>query len=337
MADHVDITLWIDRRWKDAIEKHLKDETLQEHLEDVLDELCNQLPEQEYKRISAEIYAEDAARRAEEEAARTYAAYHVVENGQEWYFKTSPGEELLAVGKKLRGYLTKGNGVAPDKFIGMFFGGQPITVEEYNALTALRMENTGKVRGVFDVNFDKQEFSAVHIMDGWQTWAMRDVSVAAYHATRSQFASSDDKWRKLLDHLSGKEITSAGHLSARNFSFGDEIIESDGKLNFYVQTEFDVDAAFGTFVLTDKNDDWLNIYANYDIAEDRPCDTLELTLCKGDGSEESWSYQLNAAEQDVLLRKMEEYCQQQTGMSLHDYAQQFREEPEQRQGPVMKL
>lgn len=48
MADHVDITLWIDRRWKDAIEKHLKGETLQEHLENVLDELCNQLPEQEY-------------------------------------------------------------------------------------------------------------------------------------------------------------------------------------------------------------------------------------------------------------------------------------------------
>ena len=64
MADHVDITLWIDRRWKDAIEKHLKDETLREHLEDVLDELCNQLPEREYERISAEIYAEDAARRA---------------------------------------------------------------------------------------------------------------------------------------------------------------------------------------------------------------------------------------------------------------------------------
>ena len=337
MADHVDITLWIDRRWKDAIEKHLRDETLEEHLEDVLDELCNQLPEQEYKCISAEIYAEDATRRMEEEAARTYAAYHVVENGQEWYFKTSPGEELLDAAKKLRGYVTEEKGTAPDLFIKMFVDGRPITVEEYNTLAALRMENTGKVRGVFDVNFDKREFSAVHVMDGWQTWAMRDVSAAVYHATRSQFASSDDKWRKLLDHLSGKEITSAGHLSARNFSFGDEIIESDGKLNFYVQTEFDVDAAFGTFVLTDKNDDWLNIYANYDIAEDRPCDMLELTLCKGDGSEESWSYPLNAAEQDVLLRKMEEYCQQQTGMSLHDYAQQFREEPEQQQGPVMKL
>ena len=329
MADHVDITLWIDRRWRDAIEKHLKGETLQEQLENVLDTLCNQLPEHENERISRAIQSEAAAQRAEEEAARTYAAYHVTEHGQEWYFKTSPGEELLVACKKLRGYVTAEKGTAPDKFIGMFFGGQPITVEEYNALTALRMENTGKVRGVFDVNFDKREFSAVHIMDGWQTWAMRDVSAAVYHATRSQFASSDDKWRKLLDHLSGKEITSAGHLSARNFSFGDEIIESDGKLNFYVQTEFDVDAAFGTFVLTDENDDWLNVYANYDIAQGKSCDTLELTLCKGDGSEESWSYPLNAAEQDVLLRKMEEFCQQQTGMSLREYAQQLHEEQAQ--------
>ena len=217
MADHVDITLWIDRRWKDAIEKHLRNETLREHLEDVLDEMCNQLPEREYERISAEIYAE-------EEAARTYAAYHVVENGQEWYFKTSPGEELLDAAEKLRGYVAGEKGTAPDLFIKLFADGRPITAEEYNALTAFRMENTGKVRGVFDVNFDKRLFSAVHIMDGWQTWAMRDVSVAAYHATRSQFASSDDQWRKLLEHLSGKEITTAGHLSARIFSFGDEII-----------------------------------------------------------------------------------------------------------------
>ena len=337
MAQHEEIVLWLDRRWKNAIEKHLKGETLQEHLETVLDELCNRLPEREYERISRAIQSEAAAQRAEEEAARTYAAYHVTECGQEWYFKTSPGEELLAVGKKLRGYLTQGNDVAPDKFIGMFFGGQPITAKEFDALTAVRMENTGKVRGVFDVNFDKREFSAVHIMDGWRTWAMRDVSPSVYHATRSRFASADEQLSKLLELLDGKEVTSAGHLSARIFSFGDEIIESDGKLNFFVQTEFDVDAAFGTFVLTDENDDWLNVYANYDIAQGKPCDTLELTLCKGDGSEENWSYQLNAAEQDVLLRKMEEYCQQQTGMSLHDYAQQFREEPEQQQGPVMKL
>ena len=330
MADHVDITLWIDRRWKDAIEKHLKDETLREHLEDVLDELCNQLPEREYERISAEIYAEDVAEREAREAARTYAAYRVTERGQEWYFKTSPGEELLDAAEKLRGYVTAEKGSAPDLFIKLFTDGRPITAEEFNALTALRMENTGKVRGVFDLNFDKREFSAVHIMDGWRTWAMRDVSPSVYLATRSRFASADEQRSKLLELLDGMEITSAGHLSARNFSFSDEIMmEEDGMLNFYVDADFDVDAAFGTFVLTDKNDDWLNIYANYDIAEDRPCDTLELTLCKGDGSEENWSYPLNAAEQDVLLRKMEEYCQQQTGMSLREYTQQLHEEQAQ--------
>ena len=335
MAQQEEIVLWIDQRWKNAIEKHLKGETLQEHLENVLDELCNQLPKREYERISRAIQSEAAAQRAEEEAARTYAAYHVTERGQEWYFKTSPGEELLAVGKKLRGYVTKDSGVAPDKFIGMFFGGQPITEKEFDALTALRMENTGKVRGVFDVNFDKREFSAVHIMDGWQTWAMHDVSAAIYHATRSQFAPGDDKWRKLLEHLKGKEITSAGHLTASNFSFSDEILEVEGKLNFYIQADFDVDAVFGTFVCTDQNDDWLNIYANYDIEKGQLCDTLELSLCKGNGSEENWDYPLNAAEQEVLLRKMEAFCQQQTGMSLHEYAQQLRDSESQTPGMQM--
>ena len=83
MAQHEEIVLWLDRRWKNAIEKHLKGETLQEHLETVLDELCNQLPQREYERISRAIQSEAAAQRAEEESARTYAAYHVMECGQE--------------------------------------------------------------------------------------------------------------------------------------------------------------------------------------------------------------------------------------------------------------
>ena len=67
----------------------------------------------------------------------------------------------------------------------------------------------------------------------------------------------------------------------------------------------------------------------------RLCDTLELNLCKGDGSEESWSYPLSAAEQEVLLRKMGVFCQQQTGMSLHDYTQQLRDS--ESQTPEMQM
>lgn len=332
MAQHEEIIVWLDRRWKEAIEHHLKDETLQEHLENVLDELCNQLPEREYKRISREIWEEDRMAREEAEAARTYSAYRVVEGGEEHYFRMTPGEELLDAARMLRKYL-KDTDHSTGKFISLYSQAQPIAPEEYQNLMRLRMENTGKVTGVFDFDFDKREFSAVHIMDGWTTWAMRDVIPSIHQATSPRFTTTEEQLHKLLELLDGRELTSAGYLTAQNFSFSDEIMMENGKLNFYVQAEFDVDVAFGTFVCTDENDDWLNIYANYDIAQDRPCDTLELNLCKGDGSEEYWSYHLNAAEQEVLSRKMEAFCQQQNGMSLHDFARQLQEEP----GPTPQM
>ena len=70
---------------------------------------------------------------------------------------------------------------------------------------------------------------------------------------------------------------------------------------------------------------------------------MELNLVKGDGTEKNWSYELNAAEQEVLARKMEEFCQQQTGMGLREYAQQIREEQnaapetEERSAPQMGM
>ncbi len=222
----------------------------------------------------------------QDDAAVTCAAYRVTENGQTWYFTTSPGEELLDAAQTLRRYCMDTEH-STGKFISLYLQAQPITSEEYQQLMQLRMENTGEVAGVFDLDFDKREFSAVHIMDGWTTWAMRDVIPSVYQATRPRFATAEEQLRKLLDLLNGMELTSAGHLTAQDFSFSDEILMENGKLNFYVQADFDVDAAFGTFVCTGENDDWLNIYANYDIVRDRLCDTLELNLCKGDGSEES--------------------------------------------------
>ena len=90
MEQQEKIVLWIDRRWLTAIEKHLNGQTLQEHMEDVLDELCNQLPEREYTRISKAIQAESTAAREREEAAQTWSAYRVLENGEECASKSRP-------------------------------------------------------------------------------------------------------------------------------------------------------------------------------------------------------------------------------------------------------
>ena len=130
MAQHEEIIVWLDRRWKEAIEHHLKDETLQEHLENVLDELCNQLPEREYARISREIWEEDRMAREKAEAARTYSAYRVVEGGEEHYFRMTPGEELLDAARTLRKYL-KDTGHSTGKFISLYLQAQPISVASW--------------------------------------------------------------------------------------------------------------------------------------------------------------------------------------------------------------
>ena len=77
-----------------------------------------------------------------------------MENGQEWYYKTTPGEELLGTARMLRKYL-KDTERSTGKFISLYSQAQPITPEEYRHLIHLRMENTGKVTGVFDLDFDK--------------------------------------------------------------------------------------------------------------------------------------------------------------------------------------
>lgn len=48
MSSQREISLWLDERWYAAINRQLKDETLEEHLESVIDELCNRLPERVY-------------------------------------------------------------------------------------------------------------------------------------------------------------------------------------------------------------------------------------------------------------------------------------------------
>jgi hypothetical protein len=82
-----------------------------------------------------------------------------------------------------------------------------------------------------------------------------------------------------------------------------------------------VDAAFGTFVCTSENDDYINLYADYDMETGQVSDSLSIILWHDDTQSEL-SYDLNSAEKEVLLRKMDEYCQAQNGMDLKAYSAQ---------------
>ncbi len=339
MADDVSIELWMDRRRLAALERVMRESgtDTQTVMQARFDALYRQyVPMQERTDINNTIEGERLAAERLAEEQRRIAAFHVTEHGAEKYFTTDDGLELLDAAKKVRAYLTNEPSASPSSFERMVLHPAEISAERFDELVGLRMENTGKVTGVFDIDFDKREFSAVNIMDGWQTFALGDVSAAAYHATRKQLLSTEQQYERLLDKLSGKEITSAGHLSSRNISFSDEIIGDDGKLNFYMDCYFDVDAVFGTKVCTDKNDDYINLYADYDMERQQVCDELSIVLWQGDGQTVDRSYTLNAAEKEVLCRAMDEYCLKRTGMGLKDYsAQRMAEDSAPMMEPTM--
>lgn len=336
-----DITIWIDERWYDALSKHLKDETLEEHLENVLDEMCNQLPRQEYERISQEIWQEEQAR----EARRRFAVFHVTEHGKSVYFLAEENLEMLQIAVKLRSYTRKSPECSPMWFLGMFSHGERITPEQFNTYVQERLDNTCRVVGAYDINLDKGTFAALHIIDGWQQFRVQDITTAAYYAMKTGAASWEERWRVFLNRLDGKQLTAETEaqflhgqreLCAEDICFLDEIVQNEHLLEFYMEVSFDADAVFGTQVCTAENDDYLNIYANYDLERGGVCDTLDVYLVRGNGSDQDRKYRLSKEEQALLLPKMEEYCQQQFGCGLDELRRQYLSEQDSgQQSPQM--
>lgn len=259
-----EIVLRLDERWYKALNRHLKNETLEEHMEDVLDELCNQLPQREYEHISREIWQEDQESRQARDTEQKIAVFHVTENGESVYFSVAEPMELLQTAVHLRNCLSDEN--ADTKFTAMFPHKEKISQEQFDAAASERMENTGRVTGAYELDFDARTFSALNIIDGWKVYAMQDVADAARQAFQDAEVSEHERWCIFIDRLDGQELTTPSRLTMRNFHFEDTIeVVDDRTLNFYMVPCFNVDEAFGTFVETNENDHMLNVYANYDM------------------------------------------------------------------------
>ena len=460
MAGSTSAEVWLDQRRWDALEEALKAQgsDIEQHLQDYLITLYNEtVPQEQWEQVEKGISDEaaEAAREAEERAV--YTAFHVREHGHDSIFSTGNGEEFLDVAIRLRRYLQGGAAAVKGDFSHHFYNSQPITRERFDELAVLHFENTGKVAGAFEIDLDAGWLSGLRIMDGWQTFKIKDVSAAVYYATRSSRVSLADQRAKFTSHLEGKQIEpesfapveigglrplekgdilcidgpfyagrelkfrldlsgygvqkevlnlmvdcskpensleiTCGYDAARQgisdelgltlrqkngmvrhdffyplmeeerdlllkiveqfcqqqtgktlndyyaqldmereappeltagtkrlpvdaVSFTDEITECDGKLSFYIPINFDPDAVFGTNVASAVNDDWLNVYANFDWKTGRIDSALTVCLVCSDGHEFEFSYPLTPAEQVQLWNQMDAYCHQQNGQSL---------------------
>jgi len=325
------LEIWLDERWYEALSQQLKNETVEDKLNNYLDELISQLPDHTREKISREIWEEDQQREQEIRASRRYSAFRIMENGVTEHFQVEQAVSMLEAASYVRRWLRQTERLP---FREMLSGRENISAEIFDRMAVGCVEGDRKITGVYDVNLDAQKFSAVRSDLGWITYRLKDVSTASWHSYRTGGYDRERRQARFTEKLAGKETASAGHLSAKNFSFADEITADDGRLNFYLENSFDVDRVFGT--RTAKGDDWLNVYASYNMAAGQVCDMLEVDLHRADGREESLEYRLNAVEKATLLRKMDAYCQQQTGQSLTDYsAQCMAEDMAPPAGPVM--
>lgn len=323
-----EIVLWLDERWYDALERHIKGETLQDKLENYLDELCsNLLPDYEYEQISKEIHQERMAQEEYREANRRFAVFKVTERGEQSLFLIDSPIDFMQAAGSLRRYL-RAEDSASD-FLHYYAAAREISAGEFLQYTQERQEDTGRVCGAFQIDFDRGEMAGLKIDEGWVWFKLKDVSTAAYQAERKSGLSTDERWNRFLGALDGKEITpdvslhGTRKLRAEDVSFSDEIQEADLRLNFYVDAFDGVDEVFGTHVCTDENDDYVNIYAEYDLLGSAVTGKLLVTLCRTNGMDDGYEYALSPEEKEMILKKMDDYCRQQNGVPLAEYREQI--------------
>lgn len=343
MSGSVEIATWIHEYELSALEKYLAGEgtDTEQVMQKMLAELYSaRVPLEERQVIQKRIETERAEQLARQMTNTTWAAYHVTGHGAEQYFKTATADQLLHTGLRLRTYLSEEQDPQPASFAERFKNRQPITKEEFDQLVSQRLENTGCVSGVFDLDFDKNLFSAVSTMDGWHTYRMHDVSIAAYHAFRKQDLSTDQRWERLLNKLDGKELTSDPEppvlCGSRRFRLEEltlehEINELDNHLTFYLLPNYDPDAVFGLHVAEADNDDFLTACAVYDLDTGKVCSALSVFHDRGAEGELEYRYPLTVHEQLVLGKRMDAICVKMTGMHLEDCRAHYLSEM---QGPA---
>ena len=479
MGNSYSAEVWLDERRWDALEAALEEQgtNIEKYLQDYLVDLYREMvPADQVREIESCIKQERQEELREAEARKVFSVFRLWDGGKSRCLATEYPKEFLDMARLLRKCLQEGDG-GTDAFARKIYGGYDISLERFNELTQERLENTGRVAGVFELDFDKKVFSAVHILDGWKSYRFQDVSAAAYQAFRKEHSSQEERWRKFVSRLEGKELTDRDlgvplkalrdlqpgdllftepanrmgrlldfqvdcssdmvqmevfgpevkcaktgswldiyvsydvarqevrdhldltlhrkdgaweksfrydltpeeqellwaelethcqnrygqtlnglyveryrlecceplvldggtrRLDMSAVSFEEELMECCGKLNFYIPVTFDPDAVFGTHVASESNDDWLNVYANFDLEAGEPEKALTVVLICNDGHEFEFSYPLNAPEREQLREKMEDYCQAQTGMSLEKYRQELcSEEPSMEQGHQM--
>lgn len=336
-----DITVYLDERWCNALEAHTG-KTMEYLLTEQMNALIRQLPQDQRERITNEIQQEEEKYAQEAEANRRFSITCITENGESRCLLVEQGETMFQTALRLRRYF-RGELQDPAHF---YADAIPITQQEMEQYTAELLRGSPRGVGLYDIDLDAEKVYFLDPDKGWRGYQIKDVSTAAYFAAKKE--GMGDVWRRARfeERIEGKELTYEGRpifirgsdqLPVSDLSFCETIEECEGMLNFYIPVYFNPDKVFGTHVETEANDDYLNLYANYDMVEGQVSNTLCVHLWKGDGTMLDCEYRLTSEEQELLCAKMDSYCMEQMGFSLVDAKSQYLKGETQILGPTLQI
>ena len=110
------------------------------------------------------------------------AGFHITEACAEVYLQNESSMEFFQLARRLHDYLQQGQRLPARSLFEATDDCKEISREAFDALAKHRMENTGEVSGLFELDFDARTLSALNIMDGWKVYAMQNVADAAAQA-----------------------------------------------------------------------------------------------------------------------------------------------------------
>lgn len=206
----IDITLYLNEYRVRALAYALGSqtaETVEDKLTEAFDTLYQEyVPDEQRASIEARIEREDAAEQARLEAARRFAVYHIRENGDDCHFTSDIFRSPMQAAYRYRLYERGELSADPKTFADAFIETNPVNLEYFGKVCA-DIHADDRVTALLEFDLDEGQVSVCDGMDNeWQTYSLRDFSVAAYKAFRSDYRSEEGRREIFNNTLVGKEL-----------------------------------------------------------------------------------------------------------------------------------
>lgn len=206
----IDITLYLNeyrvRALADALGNQTA-ETVENKLTEAFDTMYQEyVPDEQRASIEARIEREDTAEQARLEAARRFAVYHIRENGDDCHFTSDIFRSPMQAAYRYRLYERGELSADPKTFADAFVETNPVNLEYFGKVCA-DIHADDRVTALLEFDLDEGRVSVCDGMDNeWQTYSLRDFSVAAYKAFSSDYRSEEGRREIFNNTLVGKEL-----------------------------------------------------------------------------------------------------------------------------------